>query len=350
MDISLARKTEIYFIIERLFPRDHLVPGTLTLGLISPSITQIHRTVIRLMVKQNMYMDGERIHPGDISLWQRVKYLFGSVVSTKDTENFVYHLAYSGSLIAATPFPASAIIDIPKRLTTPIIKQVPGYMTMGTDPIPNITLYNKENINFLWEMVELTPQQPWQNTMAFRKNLTSSMIKLYYKTWCLSFRNKEQKDEGNIYQANEFYLLYKDPCMHYILKTLIKACTGAMDCYGQDTKLEYLVIAIFQCCWYFLYLYFLSDDTWPVVLTGLFIVPLISSSLRCLNTLKRSRMIGFLWLISPYIMLFLPLLLSPKKNQHKAWSANRNCAYSQNRLTSFVEDFIYLSQPIHAYW
>lgn len=148
MDISLARKTEIYFIIERLFPRDHLVPGTLTLGLISPSITQIHRTVIRLMVKQNMYMDGERIHPGDISLWQRVKYLFGSVVSTKDTENFVYHLAYSGSLIAATPFPASAIIDIPKRLTTPIIKQVPGYMTMGTDPIPNITLYNKENIKF----------------------------------------------------------------------------------------------------------------------------------------------------------------------------------------------------------
>lgn len=93
-------------------------------------------------------MDGERIHPGDISLWQRVKYLFGSVVSIKDTENFVYHLAYSGSLIAATPFPASAIIDIPKRLTTPIIKQVPGYMTMGTDPIPNITLYNKENIKF----------------------------------------------------------------------------------------------------------------------------------------------------------------------------------------------------------
>lgn len=43
INIDVARPTGIYFIIERLYSRDGFMPS---IGEISPSLTQVHRTVI----------------------------------------------------------------------------------------------------------------------------------------------------------------------------------------------------------------------------------------------------------------------------------------------------------------
>ncbi|SAG41215.1 Uncharacterised protein [Enterobacter ludwigii] len=99
INIDVARPTGIYFIIERLYARDGLMPS---FGEISPSLTQVHRTVIQLKRKQDMFMDGVKIAPKDITLWQQIKYITGSKVTTKDTDSLVYTTEFIGSLIATT--------------------------------------------------------------------------------------------------------------------------------------------------------------------------------------------------------------------------------------------------------
>ena len=74
INIDVARPTGIYFIIERLYSRDGLMPSV---GEISPSLTQVHRTVIQLKRKQDMFMDGVKVTPKDITLWQQIKYITG---------------------------------------------------------------------------------------------------------------------------------------------------------------------------------------------------------------------------------------------------------------------------------
>lgn len=53
INIDVARPTGIYFIIERLYSRDGLMPSV---GEISPSLTQVHRTVIQLKSKICLWM------------------------------------------------------------------------------------------------------------------------------------------------------------------------------------------------------------------------------------------------------------------------------------------------------
>ncbi|WP_246877937.1 hypothetical protein, partial [Pantoea ananatis] len=60
----------------------------------------------------------------------------------------------------------------------------------------------------------------------------------------------------------------------------------------KDSKLEYLIFLVFQIAWFSLYLSFLADDSLSILLIIAFIMPVISSSLRCLNYLNRSRVIG----------------------------------------------------------
>lgn len=64
INIDVARPTGIYFIIERLYSRDGFMPS---IGEISPSLTQVHRTVIQLKRKQDMFMDGVKVTPKDIT-------------------------------------------------------------------------------------------------------------------------------------------------------------------------------------------------------------------------------------------------------------------------------------------
>lgn len=113
INIDVARPTGIYFIIERLYARDGLMPS---FGEISPSLTQVHRTVIQLKRKQDMFMDGVKIAPKDITLWQQIKYITGSKVTTKDTDSLVYTTEFIGSLIATTPLGNIEHKDIPRFL------------------------------------------------------------------------------------------------------------------------------------------------------------------------------------------------------------------------------------------
>lgn len=148
INIDIARPTGIYFIIERLYARDGLIPS---FGEISPSLTQVHRTVIQLKRKQDMYLDGVKITPKDITLWQQVKYITGSKVTTRDTDILVYTTDFIGSLIATTPLGNIEHKDIPRFLTTEHVNSLPQAVNFGRDPIPQISLYGRKDVVFFME-------------------------------------------------------------------------------------------------------------------------------------------------------------------------------------------------------
>lgn len=151
LNVSLAKPTDIFFIIERIYPRDNLVPSSLSIGELGPSLAQIHRVVIRLMIQQDMYMDGTKLNPTNISLWQTVKYILGSKVSTKETSHFLYNMSYAGSLISITLSPDTDIVAIPGKLTAPKVKRLPQTLNLGRDPIPQAVLYGKSNVKFFMD-------------------------------------------------------------------------------------------------------------------------------------------------------------------------------------------------------
>jgi len=146
--VSLVKSTGIFFIIERLYFRDGIIPSKLSLGAISPTLTQIHRTVIRLSLKEQMYMDGEKLDAGNLSLWQTVKYAFGTPVSTKNTGKIIYNMEFSGSLASITLLPDSKTLDIPSTLTKRRVKR-PSLMSFGNDPIKDVILYGRSDVKFV---------------------------------------------------------------------------------------------------------------------------------------------------------------------------------------------------------
>ncbi|NUU64539.1 hypothetical protein HQN64_00240 [Enterobacteriaceae bacterium BIT-l23] len=83
----------------------------------------------------------------------------------------------------------------------------------------------------------------------------------------------------------------------------------------QDSKWDYFVLLVFQILWFAIYFFWLSGDSLSFLLLIVFILPIVSASLRCLNYLNRTKAIGFLWLISPYLMVILPLLLTKKHQE-----------------------------------
>jgi len=151
MDLSLVQPTGIYFIIERIYPRDGLIPGKLSIGEISPSLAQIHRMVISVSTEQEMYMNGMKLDPSNISLWQTIKYSFGTPVETKSTGKIVYNIAFAGSLVSITLSPDSDMFDIPKGLTKPRVKRLPRTINLGKDPVPEVVLYGRKNIKFFMD-------------------------------------------------------------------------------------------------------------------------------------------------------------------------------------------------------
>ncbi|MGX9277076.1 hypothetical protein [Pantoea ananatis] len=148
MNISLVESTGLYYIIERIYPRDGLIPDGFSFGGISPSLVQVYRMVISLSKKQDMYMEGKKINPADITLWQTIKYSFGAPVHTKYTGDLVYTLAFSGSLASFSLLPDSDVLDIPKNLTKPRTTRFSPTVNYGKDPIPNIILYGNKNVKF----------------------------------------------------------------------------------------------------------------------------------------------------------------------------------------------------------
>nr|EKW7277453.1 hypothetical protein [Pluralibacter gergoviae] len=93
-------------------------------------------------------MDGVKITPKDITLWQQIKYLTGSKITTKDTEGLIYHLEFMGSVVATTPIAGFDNTDTPRFLTSEYVMALPDIMSYGKNPIPDVSLYGKSNVSF----------------------------------------------------------------------------------------------------------------------------------------------------------------------------------------------------------
>ncbi|WP_130099822.1 hypothetical protein [Siccibacter turicensis] len=143
-----SRNTDLYFIVEQLYPRDGLLPS---LGEIGPSVMQVYRTVYELTVKQDIFLDGERISAGNTTLWQSFKYLAGGKITVTDSPGpqCLYKLAYSGSEVITVPL-AGFESD---RLSLLSKKSVftPTLFNFGHDPVKNISLYGRGGLSFFME-------------------------------------------------------------------------------------------------------------------------------------------------------------------------------------------------------
>ena len=151
MELSLVQPTGIYFIIERIYPRNNLIPKSLSAGMVSPSLAQIHRMVISVSGQQDMYMNGVKLDPANTTLWQKIKYAFGTPVETKSTGKILYSIVFAGSLASIQLLPDSDLIDMPPSLSKPRIARLPRIINFGRDPVPEILLYGSKSSRFFMD-------------------------------------------------------------------------------------------------------------------------------------------------------------------------------------------------------
>jgi len=97
------------------------------------------------------------------------------------------------------------------------------------------------------------------------------------------------------------------------LNTLKMGYTRAFDCYGKDSKMQYFCILSFQLIWFLFYLWMPYKSSFAILVFLIFFLPVISSNTRCVNYCGYPRSLCLIWLIAPYIMLFLPFFLKKKK-------------------------------------
>ncbi|MCP2118680.1 UNVERIFIED_ORG: hypothetical protein J2S79_003134 [Pantoea agglomerans] len=102
--------------------------------------------------------------------------------------------------------------------------------------------------------------------------------------------------------------------LSFFLQSIKMGYIKAFDCYGKDSKWQYLCIITFQLAWFLFYLWIPYRSDYAILLFLLFFLPVISSNTRCINYYGRSRALCFLWIIAPYVMLFVPLFLTKRRN------------------------------------
>lgn len=102
--------------------------------------------------------------------------------------------------------------------------------------------------------------------------------------------------------------------LKHVLDTLKMGYVKAFDCYGKDSKLQYLCILSFQLAWFLFYLWLPFESGFSLIVFLLFFLPVISSNARCINYCGYSRALCLIWLIAPYLMLFIPFFL-PQREQ-----------------------------------
>ncbi|PSH13013.1 hypothetical protein B7R74_19715 [Yersinia pseudotuberculosis] len=152
--IENHKKTNIFFIVERLYPRDSLAPSVGTVG---PSLVQVHRMIYQLTKKQDVFLDGEKVDLSNITLWQRLKSITGGKITTKDSQDvkFAYVLDYAGSEFAAVPIQGLRLEGntnyFYKKFTKEYKISTPKLLHYGSDTIKNITLHGRSNVSFFMD-------------------------------------------------------------------------------------------------------------------------------------------------------------------------------------------------------
>lgn len=152
--IEHYKKTNIFFIVERLYPRDGLVPSIGTLG---PSLVQAHRTIYQLTQKQDVFLDDEKVDFSNLTLWQRFKSITGGKITTQDSQEakFAYVLDYAGSEFAAVPIQGLRLEGNTNYFYKTLAKEykipTPKLLRYGSDAIKNIKLHGRSNVSFFMD-------------------------------------------------------------------------------------------------------------------------------------------------------------------------------------------------------
>lgn len=148
VDIDTYKKTGILVFVERLYFRN----GPSWHG-VGTSSTQVVKCVYQLCVKQDVYLDGEKITPSNATLWQRCKIFFGAQLVQLDSpdKKTSFVLDYVGSTFHATPLgnTGSSTKSLPNFLVRDYKLITNRFFAYGKDPIPQISLYGRPDVTFI---------------------------------------------------------------------------------------------------------------------------------------------------------------------------------------------------------
>lgn len=86
---------------------------------------------------------------------------------------------------------------------------------------------------------------------------------------------------------------------------------------GTDSRLQYIVLGLFQAIWYSFYLSRVeaSGGEASIIIFLLFLLPLLSSAVRRINDAGYSRGVIILLVLAPYIILIF-LIFPPSTPKH----------------------------------
>ncbi|WP_233598507.1 hypothetical protein [Erwinia sp. 198] len=143
--VTNYKGTGLYIITERLYSRGG--PDWHGLG---ASIVQVHKMVYQLYQRQDIYLEGQKITPDTVTLWQRLKILSGAYLVRRSTANqeTCFSLYYAGSRFMATP--VSGVSSKKPAFLTREYK-LPGgdVMALGRDPLSDVNIYGRQEARFI---------------------------------------------------------------------------------------------------------------------------------------------------------------------------------------------------------
>lgn len=145
-NIANYKGTGIFIIVERLYSR-----GAPNWHGIGASMMQVHRMVYQLYQQQDIFLEGQKITPSTVTLWQRVKILFGAdlVQRNSATNSTRFSLDYAGSRFMATPLASIDSKKIPDFLSREYTLPGRNILALGNDPFPNVTIYGRSDAKFV---------------------------------------------------------------------------------------------------------------------------------------------------------------------------------------------------------
>lgn len=145
-NIANYKGTGIFIIVERLYSR-----GAPNWHGVGASMVQVHKMVYQLYQKQDVYLEGVKVSPDTVTIWQRLKILFGAHLVQRDAadKNTCFSLDYAGSRFMATPLSSIDSKKIPEFLTKEYSLPTGRVLALGRDPFPNVNIYGRPGARFV---------------------------------------------------------------------------------------------------------------------------------------------------------------------------------------------------------
>lgn len=145
-----VKGTGIYFIVEKIYAKSGLPALWNTVG---GAAIQVVRTIYEVCHFQDIYLDDEKIDYDNITLWQTLRILYGHEVISKNTPEVTNNLIFCGTNTYIVPLPNlnDNLLGekITKLLSDSYHVNFVAPLGFGQDPIPDIQLYGRLDINFI---------------------------------------------------------------------------------------------------------------------------------------------------------------------------------------------------------